>query len=120
MKNIEDACQEVFIECFRVNGPLQRVDHSRSGGFRAFLYGITRNVARRMEHREGSGLSRATNLPEADCLESKEKSVSHSLDRAWAVEIVKAAAHRQEELARLAGDAAVRRWEILRLRCRMT
>ena len=49
---LEDACQEVFTECFSENGPLARADREKIGGFRAFLYGIARNVARRVEERQ--------------------------------------------------------------------
>ena len=34
----------MFLTCFREGGALDRVDPARAGGFRAFLYGIARNV----------------------------------------------------------------------------
>ena len=46
-EEIEDAVQDVFVECFKDNGALGRVDPSRSNGFRAFLHGVVRNVALR-------------------------------------------------------------------------
>ena len=48
IREIDDAAQDVFLECFRADGALTRVDEER-GGFRGFLYGVTRNVARRTE-----------------------------------------------------------------------
>lgn len=48
---IDDAVQEVFVECFRSDGPLARADRARAGGFRPFLFGVVRNVARRFENR---------------------------------------------------------------------
>ena len=47
----EDAVQEVFVECFRRGGALEAVGAGRVPGFRAFLYGVIRNVARRFESR---------------------------------------------------------------------
>ena len=38
---VDDAAQDVFVECLRTDGPLRRADPERAGGFRAFLYGIT-------------------------------------------------------------------------------
>jgi hypothetical protein len=49
LQNVADAAQEVFIECFRTGGVLDRADRSRPGGFRAFLYGVIRVVALRIE-----------------------------------------------------------------------
>ena len=47
-QELDDATQEVFLECFRQSGVLERADRSRPGGFRAFLYGVVRNVALRI------------------------------------------------------------------------
>ena len=48
---LDDAVQEVFVECFRAGGVLKRVDASRPGGLRPFLFGVVRNVALRFETR---------------------------------------------------------------------
>src|SRR5262245_53103142 len=55
LQQLDDAVQEVFVECFRPDGVLARAERDR--GFRPFLYGVARNVARRIEtervrHRE--------------------------------------------------------------------
>src|SRR6185437_2518113 len=42
-----------FVECFKQGGMLAHVERDRSGGFRAFLFGVVRNVARRSETRRG-------------------------------------------------------------------
>src|SRR5215471_2761171 len=47
----DDAVQEVFVECFRRGGALEAAGAGRVPGFRAFLYGVIRNVARRFESR---------------------------------------------------------------------
>ena len=51
----DDAAQDVFVECFRVGGILEKADPERDGGFRTFLLGAVRNVARRHETREALG-----------------------------------------------------------------
>src|SRR6187549_3464929 len=60
-QEVVDGVQEVFLQCFKPGGALGRADQDRPGGFRAFLYGITRNVAGTIEsarqryRREGGG-----------------------------------------------------------------
>ena len=44
--DVDDAAQQVFLDCFKENGALGRVDPERGTGFRPFLYGVVRNVAR--------------------------------------------------------------------------
>ena len=45
LHDLDDAVQEVFVECFKPDGVLDRADRDR--GFRPFLYGVVRNVALR-------------------------------------------------------------------------
>ena len=49
--DLDDAAQEVFVECFRQGGVLEAAGAGRVPNFRAFLYGVVRNVARRFESR---------------------------------------------------------------------
>src|SRR5262249_51193629 len=49
--NADDATQEVFVECFRQGGAVEAAGAGRVPAFRAFLYGVVRNVARRFESR---------------------------------------------------------------------
>jgi RNA polymerase sigma-70 factor (ECF subfamily) len=51
--DIDDAVQDVFVECFRSGGVLSRAGEDRVPAFRAFLVGVVRNVARRVESRRG-------------------------------------------------------------------
>src|SRR5262245_24445913 len=51
LQEVDDAVQEFFLECFREGGFLDRVEKGGPGGFRAFLYGVVRNVAFRYEKR---------------------------------------------------------------------
>jgi DNA-directed RNA polymerase specialized sigma24 family protein len=113
---IDDATQEVFVQCFRSDGPLVKADPVRDGGFRAYLYGIVRNVARGTE-REWRA-RRATQPGSAfdvEAVESREAPLSQVFDRAWAGALLRRAAARQAEDVR--GNArAERRVELLRLR----
>jgi RNA polymerase sigma-70 factor (ECF subfamily) len=112
-QDVEDATQEVFVECFRANGALARVDATRAGGFRAFLYGVARNVARRAEER---AVVRGTPAPIPEEAAASEPSASQAFDRAWAQGVMKEAAARQLREAARAGEPALRRVELLRAR----
>ena len=114
--SIDDACQEVFVECLRTEGPLHRAERGRSGGFRAFLFGIVRNVARRTEQlRERRPLPGDVELQHID---ADETSLSKVFDRVWAVAIMKEAGERQAMRAASIGDDAIKRVELLKLRFR--
>src|SRR5262245_44525573 len=73
----DDAAQEVFIECFREEGALEAAGAGRVPSFRAFLYGVVRNVARRFESRAQPD---ALPLPEVE----GDQSQSRLFERAWA------------------------------------
>ncbi len=114
---LDDAVQEVFLECFRSGGVLEKADADRPGGFRAFLYGVVRNVARRIEskrakQRECSPSSRF----DLDAVERNETTLSRMFDRAWAKSLLREAAALQTERAQKQGEAACKRVELLRLR----
>ena len=114
LDDLDDACQEVFTECFRAGGPLDRVDRAYAGGFRAFMYGVIRNVGLRFEERHQKGpVEYRSDLDE---LHADETSLSKVFDRAWAVALTQQAADRQTELAEEAGPDAILRVELLRLR----
>lgn len=113
---VDDAVQEVFFECFRDGGVLQRVDEGRPGGFRAFLYGVARNVALRCEERR----ARTRELPageevDLDGIERDEASLEEAFDRGWALALVAEARELQSDRAEQRGPEARRRVEILRL-----
>ena len=57
LQELDDTVQEVFIECLRDGGLLDRARADRPGGFRAFLYGAVRNVALRAEARRARQLA---------------------------------------------------------------
>lgn len=114
---VEDAIQDVFVECFRQGGALAKADPSRPGGFRAFLYGIARNVALRFETKRAKHLARhaAGDAPLRQ-IETREDRLSQVFDRAWAQAIMRRAADLQRERAVDHGPDAAKRVELLRLR----
>ncbi len=118
LAQLEDATQEVFVECFKQGGVL---DHVRRGGcrggFRPFLYGVVRNVARHFEtRRQRDRLRLAQGDVDFGQVPDSEESLSRLFDRAWAQALVREAARRQEETAAAAGPEALRRVELLCLR----
>ncbi len=116
MAELDDAVQEVFVDCFRERGTLSRFERERAGGFRAFLYGVTRIVALRFERsarRDGPPC-----VVDPDDLEADAPSLSRVFDRAWATAILSEAARLQEERAQANGADAMRRVELLQARFR--
>ena len=116
---IDDAAQDVFVDCFRRDGALGRARTARPARFRAFLYGVTRMTARRYE-RDRAARRRVVVDAESGALESAPsptESLSRVFDRAWAGSLLRRAAQRQERTAG-ADESARRRVELLRLRFR--
>ncbi len=111
---IDDALQDVFVDCFKEQGALERADPAR-GGFRAFLYGVVRNVALRLETRRLKSLARAEDA-HLEAVEADDESLALVFDRAWARSIVKLAAARHARVAARKDADAVRRVELLRMR----
>lgn len=114
---IDDASQEVFVDCFRDGGALARVDPSRPGGFRAFFYGVIRNVALRFERDAATNREVQPDIAsDLDAMDADEPGLSAQFDRAWALSILGQAVERHERTAHERGEDAVRRVELLRLR----
>jgi hypothetical protein len=108
--DLDDATQEVFVECFRRGGAVEAAGAGRVPGFRAFLYGVIRNVARRFESRPVRAAGRSSEVV-AD--ESRQLRL---FDRSWARAIMAEAAQGQRARAHERGPEAVQRVELLRLR----
>ena len=116
-QELDDAVQEVFFACLRENGALASADRSRPNRFRAFLYGITRNTALKVEDRQRRDAApRNGQRVDLDDLPGHDAPLSSIFDRAWARTILVDALDRQETIAAAAGDGAARRLELLRLR----
>jgi len=111
---VEDAAQEVFVDCFRQDGALTRVEPGGKGGFRAFLYGVVRHVALRFEQKR----ARSREVDAGSIFEppADENPPSRAFDRAWARAIMLLAKEIQAESARRDGEEALQRVELLRLR----
>lgn len=112
--DVADAAQEVFLQCFKAGGALERLDPDRPGGFRAFLFGIARNVAndldaRRQRRREQD------ERPGFGTIPSDEQSLSGVFDRAWARMLMREARELIEHRSRGSKPEALR-VEALRLR----
>lgn len=78
------------MEFFKGGGALERVDPKSPGGFRAYLYGVVRNVALTAERRQ----RRRRDPPGAvdmDQLADADSSLSRVFDRAWAEAVVREA-----------------------------
>lgn len=93
-----------------VREALDAVAAGRVSGFRAFLYGVVRNVVRRFESRSPRA---AGPLPETA---ANEESLSRLFERSWARGVMSEAARLQRQKAAERGPEAVRRVELLRLR----
>jgi RNA polymerase sigma factor (sigma-70 family) len=116
---VEDAVQEVFLDCFRSGGALARLDPARASSFRAFLYGLARNAALHVETRRARDLARRDKdsfHPEA--LARRDESLSRVFDREWARRLLNEAEALQATRAAEQGPQGLRRVEILRLRFR--
>jgi len=112
---LEDAVQDVFVECLKEQGVLERNRSRRGQGFRAYLLGAVRYVALRAESRRARTLdaARAEGL-EPERLPDDEDSCSRVFDRRWAATIMREAAELQRERAQVQGAQALRRVELLR------
>jgi RNA polymerase sigma-70 factor (ECF subfamily) len=116
-QELDDAVQEVFLECFREGGILGRADPDLDGGFRAFLYGVARNIALRVESRRTR--HRRTELPDGlnlECVANDDATLSKVFDKAWAACVLGEAGQVHAEQAKQMGPEAIRRVDLLRLR----
>ena len=117
--DIADATQEVFLACFSQSGPLARAEPDRPGGFRAYLYGVVRNVARGVERKRKKLPRQPAHEEQLDGVEADEPTLSRVFDRAWALGILREAVRLHRQRAAAADDAgALRRVELLQLRFR--
>ena len=113
---IDDALQDVFVECLKPGGALDKADPTR-GDFRALLYGVVRNVARRFEERVARNNSdRQHDTLHLDDLPAPAEALSRVFDRAWAQSLLREAVLRHASAARTGDKGYRRRYRILRLR----
>lgn len=113
---VGDATQEVFVECLKPGGALERADAGR-GDFRALLGAVTRNVARRFEERAVErGRVRPQDSAWLDHVAADEAGQATVFDRSWAHALVEEASARYRDLAARDGEAGRRRVELLERR----
>jgi RNA polymerase sigma factor (sigma-70 family) len=113
--DLDDAVQEVFVECFRQGGAVEAAGTGRVPNFRAFLYGVVRNVARRFESRPLRAARPIPDFPDIK-IKANEEGLSRLFERTWARTIMAEAAQLQRRRAAGLGADAVQRVELLRLR----
>ena len=96
---------------------LERVNDDSPGGFRAFVFGVVRNVAFRFERRAARRRDRPSDSSfDPDRLAGDSPGLSAVFDRAWAESLLAQASERLAARAHEKSEAAVRRVELLRLR----
>jgi RNA polymerase sigma factor (sigma-70 family) len=113
---LEDAVQDVFVDCFRERGALERADPERGARFRSFLFAVVRNVALRHEEKRARRKEQQHETGFGDRVAADDEALSRVFDRAWAQTIMRRAMQRQADAAAAKGPEALRRVELLRLR----
>lgn len=104
-EEVLDAVGEVFLQCFKEGGALGAAERRREGGFRAYLYGVTRNVAGNLRRRGTHETQPEEGVPErAD----SEISPSQTFDRAFAEAITREARYLMSMWAASDSGAATR------------
>lgn len=111
---LEDGVQDVFLRCFAPTGPLDRVERISEQGFRAYLYGICRNVAREYEAKHRAGAR--SNGNGLDELPGRDAQLSTAFDKAFARQVVREARDNYRARTDAADPAARKRFELLSLR----
>ena len=111
-----DAVQEVFIECLKPGGVLERADADQ-GELRGLLRRVTQNVARRFEER---AIKKGRIRPEQSDwlaeLQSDEPGQATAFDRCWAHSIIEETTLRFRKLAAKDGKAGQQRIDLLERR----
>jgi RNA polymerase sigma-70 factor (ECF subfamily) len=106
-EEVSDGVQEVFLQCFKSGGALGRAESDRPGGFRAFLYGVTRNVAGTIE---AARVRRRREVGDAAFEEigADEPTASRVFDQEFARALTREARTLLLERARSGGAAGIR------------
>ncbi|MEZ5966400.1 MAG: sigma-70 family RNA polymerase sigma factor [Planctomycetota bacterium] len=113
--DVDDAAQEVFLECLTERGPLGRADPAQ--GFRGFLLGIVRHVAQRHERGAARRHERAAGAETAFVqVADDDPGLTEFFDRQWALTLVQEARELLEQRARAGDDAARLHADVLDLR----
>ena len=108
-EHVDDLIQKTFLGCVKAR---DRIDEQRS--FRAYLFGIVRNVAKQFEKRRGR--QRVADPVEVAQVTAREQAQSRAFDKAWALTMMRMAGELMEARAEADTGAARLRIELLRLR----
>ena len=116
-EHIDDAVQDVLVECFKHGGIIEKAEQRETNNFRVFLKTVIRHVAGRYEQRRKRTRERHRSraFDEAEHA-AQQTAASRVLDREWAREVLRAAAAEQAHRAKDISAAARLRVDILRLR----
>jgi RNA polymerase sigma factor (sigma-70 family) len=115
-RELDDAVQEVFVECLREDGVLSRAT-PELGDLRGLLFGVARNVAARFEERARNRYQLDQAAGSAlDAIPAREPSLSMVFDREWARTLMRLAGERMRDTAENASPGARLRVELLQLR----
>jgi RNA polymerase sigma-70 factor (ECF subfamily) len=90
---VDDATQEAFLQIFKPQGALGNLEPDRAGGFRAFLFGIVRNVAlmtERSDRRRRARVQTESALV-GEPHDGGDQSCDRVFDRAWVAAIAREA-----------------------------
>jgi len=102
---VDDAAHDVFVACFRPDGPLRRAEAER-GEFRGYLFGVVRHVAQHLEQRERRRAC-ASGDTVLNGLASDDEHQSVAFDRQWAHTLMRTAGELMRDRAE-AGDATAK------------
>ncbi len=112
---VDDAVQDIFVECFREEGPLTRADVER-GDFRGYLFGVVRNIAQRIERRAAQQRRESDTESALAAVAGREEHCSDLFDREWAQTLMREAGDLMNDRAATSSPGARLRVELLRLR----
>jgi len=114
--DLDDATQEVFIECLKPGGALERADQAR-GEFRGLLFAIVRNVARRFESRAAErGRLRPEDSAWLQQVVADQPGQATMFDQSWARTLLRQAKQRHRDRAAAGDDDCRKRLELLERR----
>lgn len=118
LTEIEDATQEVFVECYKKGGALDHFEEGRGDSFRGYLLSICRNVAARFEREQWQRMKVKIDESVLELSSADDTRASQLFDRAWAQSMLREAAQRYQQKAPNLDSNARHRFELLVLRFR--
>ncbi|MFN0207660.1 MAG: RNA polymerase sigma factor [Planctomycetota bacterium] len=118
LTEIDDAAQEVFVECYKKGGALDHFEEGRGDSFRGYLLSICRNVASRFEREQWRRMKVKIDETLLELSLADDTRASQLFDRAWAQSMLREAAQRYQRRVPDLDPSAKQRFELLVLRFR--